>query len=343
MLIGAGLDARLQLSFPDLRAVAREAARLGFESLWTPAGGVPDAFHVCGAWLEDTGLRAGTSVVPAARLWTPQALAAQAATLGLLSGGRFVLGIGSGGYGPSFWQSLGAPNRPISVMRDYVTVLHGLLRGATVTHDGAAFRLSGATLGLTDAPTVPVYIATLGEHMFRLAGECADGALLNWATPARIAEGRALVAEGAARTNRDPSAVTMSMYVRVCIDDDVDAARRAFGEQVLGYALGRPGVPDTLGYRGQFGSMGFDEVLTELEARRDAGASMPDLVDATPDDLLLAAGYYGTADGAPAAYARASEGLDETVVRVILARPGPEAVVATLEALTPEKIRAAQV
>ncbi len=67
MMIGVGLDARLGLPFDQLRAAGREAGRLGFESLWTPAGGVPDAFHVCAAWSQDTSLRTGISVVPAAR------------------------------------------------------------------------------------------------------------------------------------------------------------------------------------------------------------------------------------------------------------------------------------
>ncbi len=92
MRIGVGLDARLGLPFDQLRAAAREAARLGFESLWTPAEGVPDSFHVCEAWSQDTSLRTGISVVPAARMWTPLGLAAQAATLAQLSSGRFVLG-----------------------------------------------------------------------------------------------------------------------------------------------------------------------------------------------------------------------------------------------------------
>jgi alkanesulfonate monooxygenase SsuD/methylene tetrahydromethanopterin reductase-like flavin-dependent oxidoreductase (luciferase family) len=211
-----------------------------------------------------------------------------------------------------------------------------------VTYDGTLFQLAQATLGAVEIPPVPVYVATLGDHMLRLAGECADGALLNWATPERIAEARRLIAEGAASTGRDATEVTMSMYVRVCVDDDVDAARRAFGTQVLGYALGRPGVPNVLGYRGQFAQMGFDGVLTELEGRRDAGAPLVELVDAAPDELLRAAGYFGDAAGAAAAYERASRGLDETVVRVIAARPGPEAVVSTLEALSPAKIHAAR-
>ena len=70
-MIGVGLDSRLGLSFDQLRLAAREAERLGFESLWTPAGGVPDSFHVCAAWSQDTSLRTGISVVPAPRMWTP--------------------------------------------------------------------------------------------------------------------------------------------------------------------------------------------------------------------------------------------------------------------------------
>jgi 5,10-methylenetetrahydromethanopterin reductase len=133
MMIGAGLDARLGLSFGQLREVAREAGRLAFESLWTPAGGVPDAFHVCAAWSQDTSLRTGISVVPAARMWTPLALAVQAATVAQISSGRFVLGLGTGGYGPSFWESVGMPDRPVAIMRGYTTAVRRLLAGETVT------------------------------------------------------------------------------------------------------------------------------------------------------------------------------------------------------------------
>jgi len=133
MMIGVGLDARLGLPLDQLRAAAREAGQLGFESVWTPAGGVPDSFHVCSAWSQDTGLRTGISVVPAARMWTPLGLAAQTATLAQLSAGQFVLGIGTGGYGPGFWASVGLPDRPIAVMREYVTQVRALLAGERVT------------------------------------------------------------------------------------------------------------------------------------------------------------------------------------------------------------------
>jgi alkanesulfonate monooxygenase SsuD/methylene tetrahydromethanopterin reductase-like flavin-dependent oxidoreductase (luciferase family) len=177
--------------------------------------------------------------------------------------------------------------------------------------------------------------------MLRLAGELADGALLNWATPDRIAASRRLVAEGAARTGRDPGEIPLTMYIRVCVDDDVAAARQALGGQVLGYAMARPGTPLTTGYRGLFAEMGFGDVLSELEERQRGGEKIDALVAAAPDEMLTAVGYFGPASGAAQAYARLSQGLDETVVRIVTARPGLEPVVAALEALTPERIRAA--
>jgi alkanesulfonate monooxygenase SsuD/methylene tetrahydromethanopterin reductase-like flavin-dependent oxidoreductase (luciferase family) len=349
MIIGAGLDARLGLSFDQLRAAAKEAERAGFESLWTPAGGVPDSFHVCAAWSQDTGLRTGISVVPAARMWTPPGLAAQAATLAQLSGGRFVLGLGTGGYGPQFLASLGLADRPIALMREYVTAVRGLLAGHEVTAGpligegrGTPGWPQSASLGVTGLPAAPVYLAALGPQMLRLAGASADGALLNWATPERIAASRALVDEGAARTGRGPGTVPLTMYIRVCVDEDVAAARQALGSQVLGYAMGRPGIPQSSGYRGLFAQMGFEAELNELEQRRDGGTAMRELVDAAPDEMLHAVGYYGSASGAPAAFARLSAGLDEAVVRIITARPGLEPVAAAMAALTPSRIRGAQ-
>jgi alkanesulfonate monooxygenase SsuD/methylene tetrahydromethanopterin reductase-like flavin-dependent oxidoreductase (luciferase family) len=346
-MIGVGLDARLGLRFAQLRGAAREARQLGFESLWTPAGGVPDSFHVCAAWSQDTSLRSGIAVVPAARMWTPLGLAAQAATLAQLSSGRFVLGLGTGGYGPGFWASVGLPDRPIAVMRTYVTQIRALLADETVTvgetdvGGGTPGWPRSASLGTHDLPPAPVYLAALGPQMLRLAGETADGVLLNWATPEHIAVSRAQIDEGAARAGRKPGSVPVTMYIRVCIDDDVAAARQALGRQVLGYALGQPSIPQTAGYRGMFGRMGFEEVLRDLEARREQHAPLSQLVDAIPEQMLQAVGYYGPAVAAPAAFVRLSAGLDEAIVRVITARPGLEPVIAAMAALTPSRIRAA--
>jgi alkanesulfonate monooxygenase SsuD/methylene tetrahydromethanopterin reductase-like flavin-dependent oxidoreductase (luciferase family) len=274
-------------------------------------------------------------------MWTPLALAFQAATVGQISAGGFTLGVGTGGYGPDYWAHVGLPNRPIAIMRDYLTIVTGLLAGKTVTYEGAVLNAAGLSLGARDLPRVPVQLGALGPQMVRLAGELADGALLNWATPERIAQSRQFVAEGAARTGRDPKDVALTMYIRVCVDEDVAAARRAFGRQVLGYAMARPGMPLDSGYRAMFGQMGFDAVLSDVERRHADGEPLDALVDVVPDELLNSVGYYGPASGAAEAYARLSRGLDETIVRIVTASPGLGPVVTALEALTPARIRAA--
>jgi alkanesulfonate monooxygenase SsuD/methylene tetrahydromethanopterin reductase-like flavin-dependent oxidoreductase (luciferase family) len=343
MIIGLGLDGRLGLSVAELGELGGEAARLGFESLWTPAGGVPDAFHVCARWASSTAavngssLRMGTGVVSAARSWHPLSLAAQTATLAQLSDGQFILGIGTGGYGPEFFANVNLPNKPIAVIRDYVAVLRALLAGENLDYEGPALKVHGA-LGVS-VERAPIYIAALGPQMLRLAGEIADGASLNWANPQAIAESAAHIRDGATKAGRDPKDVTISMYIRVCIDDDVDAAREAFATQVLGYAMARPGQDLHLGYRGHFARMGFDAVLKELEAQRDKGVKVAELTKIVPDELLHTVGYFGPAEGAAKRYAELSRGLDETIVRVISAGPGKQGALAAMHALNPDAIR----
>ncbi|SRR5712692_5252001 len=94
----------------------------------------------------------------------------------------------------------------------------------------------------------------------------------------------------------------------------------------------------TQGARGQkataanFGRMGFDDVLTELEERRDCGASIDELIDALPIDLMRRVGYFGRPEGVAADFARLAVGLDTAVVRMITTAPGPAKVMLALEA-----------
>ncbi len=127
-----------------------------------------------------------------------------------------------------------------------------------------------------------------------------------------------------------------ALYIRVCIDEDEDAARRAFASNMLGYALARPGQPKDRGYRAHFGRMGFEDVLSDLEQRRDAGASMAQLADLVPPDLLRKVGYFGKPSGAPAAMRELSVGLQEAMVRLISVRRGDlDACVAAIRACEP--------
>jgi len=209
-----------------------------------------------------------------------------------------------------------------------------LLAAETVDYEGAAVRVQGLRL-LQRPVVVPLYLAALGPQMLRLAGGFADGAALNWCTPAQRAWCRERIVEGAARAGRDPAAVQVMEYIRICVDDDVQAARQALAQAVLGYAVARPGASKEHGYRGHFARMGFDAVLTDLEARAAAGASVDELGDACPDELLLAVGYFGRPAGAAAAFHRLAEGLDLAVVRVVAARPGIEATRAVMQACRP--------
>jgi alkanesulfonate monooxygenase SsuD/methylene tetrahydromethanopterin reductase-like flavin-dependent oxidoreductase (luciferase family) len=343
MRAGVGIDPRLGLSRAQQRELVQTAARLGYDSLWTPAGATgPSIFQTCRDWWAATtdvladGLRVGTSVIPFP-VWTAPTLAAESASLSEITAGKFALGIGLGGYpAEPFLERFGLPALPpVAFTRDYLRAVRGLLRGETVDLDGTGVRLHGVELG-AKASATPVYLAALGPQMLRLAGQYADGVTPNWCSAEQIAWMRQYVLEGARRAGRDGQQVPFALYIRVCIDDDEDAARRAFAAQVLGYALVRPGQPTDRGYRGHFARMGFDELLTDLERRRAAGAAMRELVDAVPSELLLRVGYFGKPAAAAEAMRRLSAGLDEAIVRLITVRSGDlDACVTAITACRP--------
>jgi len=343
--IAVGLDRGLGLSWDQYRELGRHAARLNYQSVWTNAGIDRDAMQICAQWsvasadVVPGGIGTGVSVIPVG-YWSLPAMASNAATVGEISGGKFVLGIGSGLlHLPAFRQAVGLKKdlRPVATMREWLVTLRAVLAGETVDHEGKAITLRGFTLG-SPPPKVPVVLGALGPNMLTLAGEASDGASLNWCTPQQVAASREIVAKGARAAGRDPNELSMIEYIRISVDDDEDAARRAYIKALMGYALAWPGVDKTLGYRGHFGRMGFDEALTELEERRDRGASQDELIDAFPVELAKLVGYFGPASGAAAAFRQLAEGLDTAIVRVVPARPGLESITAVMEACQPSKL-----
>src|SRR5206468_9026483 len=140
-----------------------------------------DAFHVCSRWnaasseIIEGGIGTGISVVPVP-VWSPAILSSLAGTVGELSGGRFILGIGAGGiYSEDFRRTWGRPAwPPVAMMRDYVSTVRSLLAGETVEHDGPSVSMHGVQLSF-QPPRVPVFLGALGPQMLRLAGEIADG------------------------------------------------------------------------------------------------------------------------------------------------------------------------
>ena len=351
MEIGLGLDFSLGLSFDEQAELSREAARLGYESLWTPEGAGHDSFQLCALrWRASTevvegGLGTGIAVSPVAYR-TPVAFAMSAGTLSAMSGGRFILGIGSGGiYRPSVRRALGfGGSSTIALMREYVTAVRPLLAGETVDVRGEAVHLDGVQLGIDPPPRTPVFLGALGPRMLELAGEVADGAALNWCSTERVAWSRERVAEGAAGVGRDAAEVRLAEYIRICVDDDVEVARSAYVRSLMGYALGLE-VPTEAqrryGYRAHFERMGYAPQLGELDHMRERGAPPDELVAAFPDALALAVGYFGKAEGAATAFERLAVGLDIAIVRVVAARPGEDAVRSVMDACRPAFVRAA--
>ncbi|MEE8292205.1 MAG: LLM class flavin-dependent oxidoreductase [Candidatus Tectomicrobia bacterium] len=348
MEIGVGLDATLNVSFAEQADLCQEAARQGYTSIWTPEGTGQDSFQVCAQrWAASRhvvpeGLSTGIGVSPVVYR-TPVAFAMSGGTLSQLTGGRFIMGLGAGGaYRPRLRRALGLPRLSVlSLMRDYLTTVRGLVAGDEVDYQGDVVTLHGITLGISPPPQTPVYLGALGPEMLRLAGELADGVCLNWCTPAQIAWSRARIAEGAARVGRDPASVKVVEYIRVCVDDDVDATRHAFARATMGYALGQQ-VPTArerqLGYRAHFERMGFTAELAELDRMRTRGVSPHEVAEACPPEMLQQVGYYGSAHGAAAAFRRLAQGLDVAIVRVVAARSGMDAALAAMRACRPERV-----
>jgi alkanesulfonate monooxygenase SsuD/methylene tetrahydromethanopterin reductase-like flavin-dependent oxidoreductase (luciferase family) len=342
MKTGVGIDRQLGLSREQECDLAREAARLGFESLWTPGriGGM-SIFQICRDWWEASGLSVGTSVIPFPG-WSVPTLASESASLSVVTDGKFSLGIGLGAYpSQALIRQLGLPSvAPLTYTREYVTSLRALMKGDTVDLDGKGVQLRGVNLGLT-APKVPVYLAAMGEQMLRVSGQYADGVTPNWCSTEQVAWMRTYVEQGARKAGRDPSEVPFALYIRVCIDEDEHAARRTFATNMLGYAMARPGQPKDRGYRAHFGRMGFHNVLTDLEERREAGTPVSELADLVPPELLLKVGYFGKAAGAAEAMRRLSAGLEEAMVRLITVRKGDlAACTAAIQACRPSEWKA---
>jgi alkanesulfonate monooxygenase SsuD/methylene tetrahydromethanopterin reductase-like flavin-dependent oxidoreductase (luciferase family) len=270
-----GLALRDPLPWTQLRQVVETAQDTGYEAVFVPEIGGREAFSTLAAFAGVTsGMMLGTGVV-SVRSRTPVATAMAAATIQDLSEGRLVLGLGSG-------SPTGPPEatRPLDLVRDYVRRLRAILSG----HDGAGqdgTGMPGFTLELLPPVPVPIWVAALGDGMVRLAGELADGVLLNWCTPERVGAARTLADEAAERAGRDPATLTVAVYVRTCLGLEEAAALEALREMTGRYAA----IPH---YRRQFEAMGLGE-----EAAIGAKAFRAGRSEEVPERLVKAVAVSG--------------------------------------------------
>jgi alkanesulfonate monooxygenase SsuD/methylene tetrahydromethanopterin reductase-like flavin-dependent oxidoreductase (luciferase family) len=162
----------------------------------------------------------------------------------------------------------------------------------------------------------------MGPRAFRLAGEVAHGALLNWCTPERVAVARAEIARGAEAAGRDPGSVTMAVYVRSWVGQDAGAALAVLKAAAGEYA----GYP---AYARQFEQLGMGAEASSAAAAVRAGCP-----EDAPDVLVHAFTAFGEqARERLEAYRQAGADL-VLVYPVAVGDPAPS-LEATLKALAP--------
>ena len=254
-----------QIPPADSLELALLAESRNYEMVWVPEGGGRDSLTQLTYLAANTRhIKLATGILPI-YFRTPMLTAMSAAGVGTLSNGRFVLGLGVG-HRPSVEGNHGIHfRRPLTRMRETITLVRRLLDGERVSHAGKVFNVAGASLGAA-APEhrVPIYVAALGPQMLELTGELADGVLLNW-TASRYLE-RAIhhLRQGAEKAGRDPSEIDVAGYVRVAVSDDQESARASLQGQIARYA-------SNPFYHNFFRGTGFGEEMAAAEEATQRG------------------------------------------------------------------------
>src|SRR6185503_3461424 len=117
--------------------------------------------------------------------------------------------------------------RPFTRLRETVAMLRLMLAGERVTFEGKTVRTRNFRLVSPPPAPVPIYVAALMPPMLELAGEIADGVVLNFMPVEAVPRMLAHVRAGAERAKRDPSTLEVVSRFQVVMTDDVPAARTA--------------------------------------------------------------------------------------------------------------------
>ncbi|MCH2169942.1 LLM class flavin-dependent oxidoreductase [Myxococcota bacterium] len=278
MRIGIQFDPR---GNPDLEAILSEFSKAeeeGFETIWIGQVFDHDILTLYAmAGLRTERIELGTSVVPLPTRH-PTALAQQALTTQLATGGRLCLGVGCG-HAVILDRKLGLdPDRPLARTREALEVLQPLLRGDYVKYAGTYQQMRvGTPIAGAEAP--PVILAALGPRMIELAGELTDGVTLVFAGAGYVAERvRPLLPETARIVASLPVVVTdRSEPVKSAVDFytqpstalpnyqrvmEAQKAEKVSGLSVIGSVSE---VEDGLGLLAESGVTDLNPILLEVE------------------------------------------------------------------------------
>jgi F420-dependent oxidoreductase-like protein len=311
----------------DLFPLVQEAERLGFDSVWVAEAWGTDAVSVLG-WLaaQTERIQLGSAIMQIPGR-TPANTAMTAATLDLLSGGRFLLGLGtSGPQVVEGWH--GQPwGKPLGKTREYVEIVRAALRRDVVAHEGEHYRIPwdgpGATglgkpLKLMLRPLraeVPIYLAALGPKNVALAAEIADGWLPIFVAPERFddAFGPSLAAA--------PPDFEIAATASVFVGDDVAALRDALRPHVALY-VGGMGAKGRNFYNSLVRRYGWEEEAERIQELYLSGKQR-EAIAAVPDELVDAVSLIGPKER----IAERLEAWRETpVTTLVLGTTQPEAL-----------------
>lgn len=293
------------LSWDDLVGMARLAERLGYEAVFTPEIRGREALAtLAGFAMHTERVRLVSGVLPL-RSRDIHTLAMGASSLHEMSGGRFVLGLGS--------------DLPIQRTRELVRAVRATIRGdegLVTDHVDGGVLATGQIDWFAEPRAVPLYLAALGPRMTRLAAEETDGVVLNWCTPDRVRDARAVVGSGR----------TIAVYVRGCLSPLDERA-----QEELRWAAARYASMPT--YRRQFHAMGLGEEADACAEGRLAPDGFPEGIDRIVEATCLPP-ERDPALARLADYERAGANL--VVVYPVPAGEAVSSITGTLMALAPD-------
>jgi len=297
--VGAMIEPRL----PGAADFAVAAERIGVDSLWVPEVWGYDALTGL-AYLaaKTSSIKLGTFVVQLGSR-SPALLATSALSLQELSGGRFLLGVGtSGPRVMEGWHGVRF-RKPVQTTRETIEIVRIVSRGDRLEHPGEIYPLplrdsSGAALRPQVRPAdVPVYVAAMGPLNLRLTGELADG----WLGNAVIAEAADVylgpLREGAEKAGRTIADLDLVAPVAVEIHDDDASADAAARRHADGYAftIGAMGADGRNFYNDAFSRLGYGAEVEAVAELWRAG-KRDDARRAVPLDLGRLTNLLGTPD-----------------------------------------------
>jgi probable F420-dependent oxidoreductase len=325
--IGIVLAPFAALPAAEFVAIARETEARGYHMAWTGEASGYDAITLMAIIASHTErLHVGSAVVPV-QTRTPVVLGQSAATLSHVAPGRVALGIGLSSrvivgdwHGLSFTPAL-------QQIREAVQIVRLVASGERVSFEGKFYRIKNFRLTAPPpARPVRVVLAALGPEMLELAGEIADGVVLNWIPPETVPASIAHLETGARKAGRTLADFEIASFVRTCVTDDAVGAREALARDITGYAT-------VDAYASFFRSAGFADEVDAVSAAWRAGDRAGAVKHVSPRflDGLGVVGPAAFCRERIAAFARA--GLTQPVIVPFAPGGGEAALAAQLRTL----------